>query len=285
MMSVGPWAGMGGSVVEGSRSRGFTQASIPDGYRRFMLRQLFEPWAAELVARAGLRPGQSVLDVASGLGPVARLAAAAVGPDGRVVASDISAPMLALAAEAPLPAGSAPIEYLECPAAEIRSGDDSFDTVLCQQGLQFFPDRGAALREMRRVLRVDGAVLVAVWAAEHPLGLFGPIAETLDEVGVAEPFPGAFDMDSFRVSVADLQDSLRAAGFRDVTVETVELGARWATADEATATLLGTPFAPLVSALPAAVQDQVRARLAGKLGAAADGVTVPTAANIARAVK
>jgi SAM-dependent methyltransferase len=249
-----------------------------------MLRQLFEPWAAELVGRAGLRTGRSVLDVASGLGPVARLAAAAVGPDGRVVASDISAPMLALAAEAPLPAGSAPIEYLECPAAEIRSGDDSFDVVLCQQGLQFFPDRGAALREMRRVARPGGAVLVAVWAAEYPLGLFGSINETLAELGVAEPFPRAFDPDSFRVSADDLGDLFRAAGFRDVTVETVELGARWATADEATDTLLGTPFGPLVSALPAAAQDQVRARLAGKLGASADGVTVPTASNIARAV-
>jgi ubiquinone/menaquinone biosynthesis C-methylase UbiE len=82
--------------MDGTRAGGFSSVSVPDGYGRFMLGQLFEPWAADLVARAGLQPGSSVLDVASGLGPVARLAAAA-GPGGHVVASDISAAMLAAA--------------------------------------------------------------------------------------------------------------------------------------------------------------------------------------------
>jgi ubiquinone/menaquinone biosynthesis C-methylase UbiE len=82
-------------MTTGSRSGSFTAVSVPDGYDRFMLGQLFEPWAADLIARAVLKPGCSVLDVASGLGPVARLAAQAAGPDGRVVASDISAAMLA----------------------------------------------------------------------------------------------------------------------------------------------------------------------------------------------
>ena len=77
-------------MMDGSRSGSFTQVSVPADYDRFLLSQLFEPWAADLIARADLRPGSSVLDVASGLGPVARLAAAAVGPGGRVVASDIS---------------------------------------------------------------------------------------------------------------------------------------------------------------------------------------------------
>jgi ubiquinone/menaquinone biosynthesis C-methylase UbiE len=63
-----------------------------------MLRQLFDPWAGELVARAGIGPGHRVLDVASGLGPVARLAAEAAGPGGRVAASNISAAMFTLAA-------------------------------------------------------------------------------------------------------------------------------------------------------------------------------------------
>ena len=66
--------------MDGSRSGSFTAVSVPDGYDRFMLGQLFEPWAADLIARAGLKPGRCVLDVASGLGPVARLAAQAAGP-------------------------------------------------------------------------------------------------------------------------------------------------------------------------------------------------------------
>lgn len=87
--------------MDGSRSGSFIQVSIADSYDRFMLGQLFEPWAADLITRASLKPGCCVLDVASGLGPVARLAAEAAGPGGRVVASDISAAMLAVASARP----------------------------------------------------------------------------------------------------------------------------------------------------------------------------------------
>jgi ubiquinone/menaquinone biosynthesis C-methylase UbiE len=72
----------------------------------------------------------------------------------------------------------APIEYLECPASAITAHDESFDVVLCQHGLQFFPERAAAAREMRRVARSGGGVALSTWAAEHPLGLFGPVNET-----------------------------------------------------------------------------------------------------------
>jgi ubiquinone/menaquinone biosynthesis C-methylase UbiE len=271
--------------MDGTRTGGFAPVSVPDGYGRFMLGQLFEPWAAELVARAGLQPGVRVLDVASGLGPVARLAAAAAGPSGRVVASDISAAMLAAAAARPVDPRWAPIEYLECPASAIAAGDDSFDAVLCQQGLQFFPDRAAAAGEMHRALRPGGAVVLSTWAAERPLGLFGPVNETLREAGLPEPYPRAFDSDSYRLSVVDLHDLLQATGFREVRVQTAELEATWETADAATATLLGTPFGPLVSALPADAQLQLRARLASKLGPSSRGVTVRTASNIAQAIK
>jgi len=160
--------------MDGARSASFTQVSVPDGYERFMLRQLFEPWAAELIARADVRPGSHVLDVATGLGPVARLAAAAAGPGGRVVASDISAAMLAAAAAAaaatPSDTRQAPVEYMECPASAIPVADASFDAVLCQQGLQFFPDRAAAVREMCRMAKPGAAVVVSTWAAGHRLG-------------------------------------------------------------------------------------------------------------------
>jgi hypothetical protein len=96
---------------------------------------------------------------------------------------------------------------------------------------------------------------MSTWAAEHPLGLFGPMIEAAQETGIAEPFPGAFDSGSYCLSVADLADLLQAAGFGDVAVEIVELHATWRTAEAATSTVLGTPFGPLVSALPAVAQQ------------------------------
>jgi SAM-dependent methyltransferase len=265
------------------RSRGFTESSVPDGYDRFMLGQLFEPWAVDLVSRAELHVGQSVLDVASGLGPVARLAAAAVGSRGRVVASDISSAMLATAEARPAASDAAVIEYLECSATAIEAEDSSFDVVLCQQGLQFFPDRTAAAREMGRVVRVGGHVVVSTWAAEHALGLFGPMAEILSEVGLDEPYPGAFDPSSYSLSSPALAELLDQAGLRDVAVETVELDAVWSTRDEALSTVLGTPFGPIVSSLSSVDQEHLRARLADKLTQSEDGtVVIRTASNIAR---
>jgi SAM-dependent methyltransferase len=202
-----------------------------------------------------------------------------------VVASDISAAMLAAAAARPHGPGWAPIEYRQCPASAIAAEDDSFDGVLCQHGLQFFPDRAAAAAEMRRVARPGGTGVMSAWAAEHPLGLFGPMIEALQETGMAEPFAGAFDGGSYCLNVADLADLLQAAAFSNVGVQTVELDATWPAAEAATSTLLGTPFGPLVSTLPADAQQQLRARLASKLGASADGVTVRTVSNIARGAK
>lgn len=101
---------------------------------------------------------------------------------------------------------------------------------------------------------------------------------------MAEPFPGAFDCGSYCLSVADLADLLRAAGFRDVDVQTAELDATWPTAEAATSTLLGTPYGPQVSALPADTRQQLRARFASKLGDSA-AVTVRTVSNVARGTK
>jgi ubiquinone/menaquinone biosynthesis C-methylase UbiE len=266
------------------RSAGFTAGSVPEAYDRFMAPQLFEPWARELVGRAELRSGSSVLDVASGPGAVARLAAAIVGPDGRVVASDISPAMLAVAAAKPVDPAWAPIDYLECPVSAIDAADGSFDAVLCQQGLQFFPDRGRAVEEMCRVVRPGGVVMVSTWASERPLGLFGPMAEALQEAGMAEPYPHAFDPRSYSLEAAELRRLL--SGLRDLVVETVVLDAVWRNAEHAAATLMGTPYGPGIRALPAEAQERVRTLFARRLRPSADGtITIQTTSHIGRGVR
>jgi hypothetical protein len=138
---------------------------------------------------------------------------------------------------------------------------------------------------MRRTARPGGVVAVEVWAAEYPLGLFGLVNETLRAARLAEPFPGAYETASYQVSATELTDLFLAAGLRDVSVEAVPLDAVWASADEVTGALFGMPFGPLVAALPAAEQRQIRDDLGRRLGASADGVTVRTVSNVARGVK
>lgn len=100
-----------------------------------------------------------------------------------------------------------------------------------------------------------------------------------------QPFPRAFDSSSYCLSAAELADLLHAAGYRDVDVQTAELDATWPTAGEATSTMLGTPYGPAVSVLPADARQQLRARFASKLGDSVGGVTIRTASNIARGTK
>jgi len=124
-------------------------------YERLLVPTVTEPWARDLVQRVGLGRGDRVLDVACGTGVVARLAAVDVGDSGRVAGVDVNRGMIAVARSLPSPTG-APIEWFEGSADALPFGDHQFDTVLCQLGLQFFPDRAAALREMRRVLVAAG---------------------------------------------------------------------------------------------------------------------------------
>jgi ubiquinone/menaquinone biosynthesis C-methylase UbiE len=144
------WAGYGGSS--------------PELHERYEVPVLFGPWAADLVTLAAPQAGEQVLDVACGTGVVARLAATRVGPTGTVAGLDLNPEMLAVARALPPPPG-ARITWHEGNASAMPLADAAFDVVLCQQGVQFFPDRAAALREMHRVLAPGGRLALSVWRA------------------------------------------------------------------------------------------------------------------------
>ena len=110
------------------------------------------PFAAILIEEARPIPGERVLDVACGTGTVARQIAPHVAPNGNVVAVDRNPAMLTVGGRLPWPE-QVPVEWREGDAQKLPCANDDFDLVLCQAGLQFVPDRGAALSEMFRVLR------------------------------------------------------------------------------------------------------------------------------------
>lgn len=142
--------------------------SPADIYEQHMVPAIFARWAPDLVQAAGVRPAERVLDVACGTGAVTRLLAEQVGPAGKVTGLDITPGMLAAAR---LAAPSQRIEWLEGSAVKMPLPDGTFDAVICQQGLQFFPDKAAALSEMRRVLKRGGRLALSCWrAVEHTPG-------------------------------------------------------------------------------------------------------------------
>lgn len=186
----------------------------PANYERFFVPAIGAPVATDLIRLASLHPGERVLDVACGTGVVARLASQQVGATGTVAGLDINPGVLAVARSA-TPPGMC-IELHEASAEAMPLQDRSFDVVLCQMGLQFMPNRHAALREMQRVL-VRGGRLILNVPGPTPR-LFTIMGEALERHigGEAAGFVNhVFSLHD----TAEIQNLVSRAGFHDVFVQ------------------------------------------------------------------
>ncbi len=240
----------------------FSSSSVSQQYDEWLVPRMFLPWAEHLLDYVGLQPGETVVDVATGPGTVARLAAQRVGSQGRIIATDISPAMLEIARSKPSPSGAAPIDYVESGAAPLRVADGVADVVLCQQGLQFFPEKGFALSEMRRSLRCGGRIGIAVWTEIGACTMWSAYHHALADAGFTElaemirlPFtwPGR----------EALEHALSQAGFTDAKAETRVLPMVFeGGTDQAFAALGGQPVGPAIAAMPEQERGRLRAALA-----------------------
>ena len=199
------------------------QVGIWNRISQLYLREIdarFAPVVENVVRRSELKAGQRVLDLGTGTGSVAMRAAALVGPSGRVTGVDISPEMLAVTRQRLAESGQSNVDLREGPAEQLPAGDGTFDTLLASLSLMYVIDRGAAAREIRRVLGPGGRFVAAVWAAAEQCDIVlfqqtaGKFAPTPPVPGVG---PGALaDPTGFVAQLAD-------AGIT-ADVETEELG-------------------------------------------------------------
>ena len=243
-------------------------------YERYVARHILGPWAPLLVDVACLAPGERVLDVACGTGAVTRIASERVGLAGSVIGVDLNPGMIRVAKSLPIPAG-APIEWLERSALDLQLENAAFDVVLCQQGLQFFPDKLLALREMRRVLDQGGRLAASVW---NSTGVYNrAVGEALTRF-ISNEAAKRFCASRQAPSATELQDLARAAEFSNVDVRVSRITVHLPRLDKFSLDhLAATPIAPVMAATDPEARRQVGASVMQQLQqyTDGDGVTYP----------
>jgi SAM-dependent methyltransferase len=257
-------------------------AEAAELYERWPARYILGPWAPLLIDSAHLAAGERVLDVACGTGVVTRAAAKRVGPAGHVVGVDLNPGMIAVAQSIPAPIGAS-IEWLERSALDLGLTDASFDVVLCQQGLQFFPDKLTALREMRRVLDHGGRLALSVWNGIGPY--HSAMGEALARF-VSTETGDRFCASRQAPSGVELQRLATDAGFSAVDVGVSRISVHLPSLDKFVLDhLAATPIAPVIATVDPEVRKKIGASVADQLQRYADddGITYPEETYVLRA--
>ena len=210
--------------------------------------------ATELVVEgAALSPGLHVLDIASGTGEPSLTVAEAVGPQGRVVASDLVPEMLQFAQENAASRGLRNVEFHPANAEHLPFPDRHFDRVTCRFGIMFIPDIQRALGEMRRVLKPKGRVSFLTWGSREENPLFATmIRPFLNYVDVPKPDPDSPHVFRF-ADESKLARTLSEAGFHEVTAAKHKINWPWpGSAEEAWlgGSEIAAPFKKIMAAVP-----------------------------------
>lgn len=213
--------------------------SIPAIYNQYMVPLVFQPYADLVAERTRpLRPNR-ILETAAGTGVVTEALHRAL-PGAQIVATDLNPPMLEEAARR---VQSGNVRFQQADAQALPFEDSSFDLVVCQFGVMFFPDKVRGNAEARRVLRDGGTYLLVIWDSVDR-----NLATKAAGAAVAELFPD--DSASFYERLpyryhdkSVIEQDLRSAGFSDIRIDTIELRSRAASArDAAIALTQGTPM-------------------------------------------
>ncbi len=176
-----------------------------------------------LVDLAGVRPGSRVLDVAAGYGEPALTAARRAGPEGRVVATDIAAEMLAFGRERAAAAGLANLEFVESDAAGLDFAPASFDAAVSRWGIIFEPDAETAAGRIRGLLGPGGRIAIASWGEPDQVPFLAlPMRTAMERLNVAPP-PAGTPGPLSRPTPAAIAGLLEGGGFSQVAVERDEV--------------------------------------------------------------
>ena len=254
--------------------------SIPELYDRYLGPLLFQPYAEEVAARIARWKPEHILETASGTGIVTE-AVQRAAPSARIVATDLNQAMLDVATRR---VKSDSVCFQVADAQHLPFDDESFDLVLCQFGVMFFPDKVTANSEARRVLKAGGHYLLVIWdmLARNPVSQ--ALAEAVAAEFPADP-PRFLERAPFGYADHDaIERDMRGGGFTHISIETVELRSRVSASEAARGMCLGSP-------LTAEIEERGKGAVERATAAAEralqkfDGQDVPMSAIFVTAIK
>ena len=228
-----------------------------------------------LVERAGVAPGSRVLDVAAGYGEPSLTAARVAGPNGKVVATDIAAEMLAYGRERAAAAGLDNIEFVQSDAVSLDFPAGSFDAAVSRWGIIFDPDGEGAAARVRSFLEPGSRMAISSWGPPERVPFLSiPMGTVMRRLDVPPPPPGTPGPLS-RPTPEALGGLLEGGGFSDVEVEEVEITMPWDSAEAFTTFVreIAPPVTAMMASHPQEVQDETWAAITAAAAekAAADG--------------
>ena len=193
--------------------------SIPIIYEQYLGSLLFEPYAQDMAARLHDITQGRILEVAAGTGIVTRALVKALPPDVEIIATDLNQAMLDLAARR-LQAPN--VTWQQADAQTLPFEDGSFDVIVCQFGVMFFPDKMSAYREALRALKPGGRFVFSVWNSLDQNEVSRIVSDTVGKLFPNDP-PRFFERVPFGYSDPDrIRGEVQQAGFENVDVEIVE---------------------------------------------------------------
>jgi SAM-dependent methyltransferase len=209
-----------------------------------------------LVEMAGIEEGDRVLDVAAGYGEPSLTAARKVGPDGSVIATDISAEMLNFGRQRAAALGVENIEFMQSDANSLDFPDESFDAAVSRWGIIFDPDGEGAAAKVRGFLKPESRFAISSWGPPENVPFLGiAMKTTMERLDIAPPPPGAPGPLS-RPTEEAIGGLLEGGGFSNIEVEQLEAVLRLDSADEYTMFVkaIAAPVVAMISPHPEEVQ-------------------------------
>jgi ubiquinone/menaquinone biosynthesis C-methylase UbiE len=233
--------------------------SIPDIYDQFLVPLIFESYARDLAGRLAKIGPRDVLETAAGTGVVTRAIAARLSKSARIVATDLNQPMLNQA-KARQPGGRR-IEWKQADALALPFKEYSFDAVVCQFGVMFFPDKVRGYKEARRVLKPGGHFLFNVWDRISENDFADTVTEALATVFPEDPPRFLARTPHGYYDEKQIRDELNAGGFKNISIETVDARSEAPSPrDPAIAYCQGTPLRNEIVARDASRMDEATDR-------------------------